>query len=104
MKLFRRLLAFAFLLVLVVAVFQNQQSLGTNLEFSFLKWTFGLVLGFWIFFAILAGAVLFALISTWKNFWMRLEIRKRDQEIARLEKELAAARKARYVPGDEPLK
>jgi hypothetical protein len=31
---------------------------------------------------------------------VRWEIRKRDQEIARLEKELALARKARYVTGD----
>ena len=104
MKLFRRILAFAFLLVLLVALFQNQQSLGMTIPFSFLKWTYSLVLGFWIIFAILSGAMLFALISTWKNFWIRMEIRKRDQEIARLEKELALARKARYVTGDEPLK
>ena len=100
MKLFRRILAFAFLLVLLVALFQNQQSLGMTIPFSFLKWTYSLVLGFWIFFALLAGVVLFALFSTWKSLWMGHEIRKRDKEIARLLLDLDAAKAHR----NEPLK
>ena len=109
MKLIRRILVSILLLLLVVALFQNQESLGTLIPFTFLKWTFGMVLGFWIFFALVAGALLFAVVSAWKNFRMRREIRKRDQEIARLEHALAVASKATGTtgqrhPGDEPLK
>ena len=103
MKLIRRILASILLTLLVIALFQNQQSLGMTLPFTFLKWTFSMVLGFWIFFSLLIGAVLFALISAWKNFWMRREIRKRDLEIARLEHELATIHKGRPGSGDHPL-
>ncbi len=100
MKLFRRVLFLLLIIFMLVVIFQNQASLGLTLEFSFLKWSFSLVLGFWILFAFAAGAATFALVDAWKGMWMRWEIRKRDQEIARLEKELALARKARYVTGD----
>jgi uncharacterized integral membrane protein len=104
MKLVRGVLIFLLLLVLLVALVQNQASLGTPLGFSFLKWSFSMVVGFWILFTFLAVAALFVLVGAWKGVWTRREIRRRDQEIARLEKELAAARLARSVPGDEPLK
>lgn len=104
MKLVRGVMILILLLALLVALVQNQESLGTPLGFSFLKWSFSMVVGFWILFTFLAGAALFVLVGAWKGVWMRREIRKREQEIARLEKELAAARMARSVPGDEPLK
>ena len=92
MKLFRRLLFLILVIALLIVIFQNQKSLGLTLEFSFLRWSFSLVLGFWILFAFAAGAALFALIDAWKGLWLRWEIRKRDQEILSLQKELAAAK------------
>jgi len=97
MKLFRRIVLIALLILLAVAVFQNQKNLGLDLEFSFLKWHFSLVLGFWLFFAFLGGAALFALIDAWKRLRLGGEIRRRDQEIARLERELIEARRSEGV-------
>ena len=93
MKLVRRLILLVFLLAVIVAVFQNQQSLGQSLEFSFLKWSTSMLLGFWIFFAFAAGAAAMALINAWKGLWLRHEIRKRDGHISRLEKEATEARR-----------
>jgi uncharacterized integral membrane protein len=84
MKLIRRVLFILLLLVLATIVFQNQQSLGMPLRFSFLHWNISLVLGFWILFAFAAGVVLFALVDAWRGMMLRLELRRRDAEIARL--------------------
>ena len=97
MKLLRRILSIAVLILLAVAVFQNQKNLGLELEFAFLSWRFTLVLGFWLFFAFLGGAALFALIDAWKRLRLGSDIRRRDLEIARLERELIEARRAEGV-------
>lgn len=94
MKLIRRVLFIMLILVLAVVVFQNQQSLGWPLEFSFLHWSFSLVLGFWILLSFVAGVALFALVDAWRGMLLRLEIRRKDQEIARLRTELQAAHDA----------
>lgn len=88
MKTIRRLLAVVLLIVLVVALFQNQESLGLAVEFAFFHWSFSLVLGFWLLFAFIAGAALFAVLDAWKGMLRRLENRRRDQETEALRAEL----------------
>lgn len=97
MKLLRRIVAIALLLLLAIAMFQNQKNLGLEIEFAFLQWRFALVLGFWLFFAFLGGAALFALVDAWKRLRLGGEIRRRDAEIARLERELLEARRSSGV-------
>src|SRR5690606_18266037 len=80
MKLVRRILMLALLLALATLAFQNQQAFGTPLEFSFLRWSLSLVLGFWLLFAFAAGVALFALADTWRGVLLRLELRRKDQE------------------------
>lgn len=84
MKLFRRFLLILLLAVMAIVVFQNQHALGMTLEFAFLHWRFSLVLGFWILLAFVAGVALFALADAWRGMLLRLEIRRKDAEIARL--------------------
>lgn len=84
MHILRRTLFLLLVLVLAVAIFQNQHSLGMSLMFSFLHWSFSLVLGFWILIAFAAGVALFALVDAWRGMLLRLEIRRKDHEIARL--------------------
>jgi uncharacterized integral membrane protein len=87
MNLIRRILLLLLLLALAVLTFQNQNAFGMPVEFSFLHWSFSLILGFWILFAFAAGVALFALVDTWRGLLLRLEIRRKDQEIARLKQE-----------------
>lgn len=84
MKLVRRILLIAVLAALAVLVFQNQEAFGMPVEFAFLRWSFSLVLGFWILFAFASGVVLFALADAWRGMLLRLEIRRKDREIAEL--------------------
>jgi uncharacterized integral membrane protein len=91
MKLIRRILLLALIIALAVLTFQNQTAFGTPVEFSFLHWSFSLVLGFWILFAFAAGVALFALVDAWRGMFLRLEIRRKDQEIDRLNREAAEA-------------
>ena len=93
MKLIRRILLIVFLVALAVLIFQNQQAFGTPVEFSFLKWSFSLVLGFWILFSFIAGVALFALFDAWRGLLLRLEIRRKDREIADLLTALKASPK-----------
>jgi uncharacterized integral membrane protein len=103
MNLFRRILFLALLLTLAVVIFQNQQNLGMPLEFSFLQWTFAMVLGFWILLAFAAGVALFALIDAWRGMLLRLEIRRKDQEINRLKVSLADALEAANLKNADDL-
>lgn len=80
MKMIRRLLTLLLLLALAVALFQNQENLGLAVEFAFLKWRFSLVLGFWLLFAFVAGALLFAAFDAWRDFRHGLNRRRRDRE------------------------
>jgi uncharacterized integral membrane protein len=80
MKTLRRLLVILVLIALVTALFQNQESLGASIAFSFLKWHFSLVLGFWLLFAFIAGALLFAVFDAWRSLSRGLRNRKKDRE------------------------
>jgi uncharacterized integral membrane protein len=88
MKLARRILLIFFLVALAVLVAQNQRAFGMPIEFSFLRWGFSLVLGFWILLAFAAGVVLFALADAWRGLLLRLEIRRQQNEITRLKADL----------------
>lgn len=88
MKLVRRVLLIVFLAALAVLVFQNQEAFGMPVEFAFLRWSFSLVLGFWILFAFLTGIALFALFDAWRGLMLRLEIHRKDREISELKAEL----------------
>ncbi len=92
MNTIRRLLAVVLLIVLVVALFQNQESLGLAVEFAFFRWSFSLVLGFWLLFAFIAGAALFAVLDAWRGMLRRIENRRRDQETDELRSELERLR------------
>lgn len=87
MKFIRRILFIALIAVIAIVLFQNQQSLGMPMVFSFLHWSFSLVLGFWILLAFVTGVVLFALVDIWRSMLLRMEIRRKDHEIARLQSE-----------------
>jgi uncharacterized integral membrane protein len=88
MILIRRILMIVLLLALAVLVFQNQKAFGQSVEFSFLSWSFSLVLGFWILFAFLAGVALFALVDAWRGMLLRLEIGRKNREIHELQERL----------------
>ncbi len=95
MKTIRRLLAIVLLALLVIALFQNQESLGLAVGFSLFRWSFSLVLGFWLLFAFIAGAALFAVLDAWRGMLQRLENRRREQEMEALRAELERLRGGR---------
>jgi uncharacterized integral membrane protein len=88
MRIIWRILVLALVLAVGTAVFQNQESLGSRVDFAFLRWRTSLVLGFWLMFSFLGGALLF--LDIWRNLRLRWEIRKRDQQIAELQRALDA--------------
>jgi len=88
MRIVWRILTLALVLAVGTAVFQNQESLGRSVDFAFLHWRSSFILGFWLLFSFLAGALLFLLLDAWRNIRMRWEIRKRDQQIAELQRAL----------------
>ena len=94
MILIQRILFLFLLLVLGVAVFQNQAELGRSVDFAFMRWRMSFVLGFWMLFSFLAGGFLFLLLDAWRSLRLRLEIRRRDQQIAKLEQEAAMRKNA----------
>lgn len=104
MKFIRRILFIALVAVIAIVLFQNQQSLGMPMEFSFLRGSFSLVLGFWILLAFLTGVVLFALADTWRGMMLRMEIRRKEQEIVRQEQEIMRlqAQLDAQPPAEEP--
>ena len=102
MLLIQRILFLLLLLALGMAAFQNQEQLGRPVEFTFLHWHISFVLGFWILFSFLGGGLLFLMVDAWRNLGLRLEIRRRDQQISKLEREAEAARHTSPPPDETP--
>ncbi len=88
MRLLRRFSFLLILLTLGIFIFQNQALLGQPTEFVFLQWRLSIILGFWILFSFIAGWLLFLLIDLRKSLQLRMEMRRKDQLIARLEKQV----------------
>jgi uncharacterized integral membrane protein len=89
MILIQRLIFLAVILALAIVAFQNQGELGRSVDFVFLRWRLSLILGFWLLFSFLGGGMLFLLFDAWRSLRLRMEIRRRDQIIARMEQEAA---------------
>jgi uncharacterized integral membrane protein len=85
----KRILVLALIAVIAVFAFQNQKDLGESLTLSLFKYQQTLVLGFWLLLSFLAGAMLFMLVDLLRSFSLRLELSRRNQEVARLQGELA---------------
>lgn len=85
----KRILVLALIAVIAVFAFQNQKDLGQSLTLSLFKYQQTLVLGFWLLLSFLAGAMLFMLVDLLRSFSLRLELSRRNQEVARLQGELA---------------
>jgi uncharacterized integral membrane protein len=85
----KRILVLALIAVIAVFAFQNQKDLGASLTLSLFKYQQTLVLGFWLLLSFLAGAMLFMLVDLLRSFSLRLELSRRNQEVARLQGELA---------------
>jgi uncharacterized integral membrane protein len=92
------------LIVILLGVFavQNQVYLGQRVELVFFKFHATLVLGFWIVISFLLGALLFLTIDLPRTLSLRRDVRRKANEIARLQFELNRAAAAHGVPPAQP--
>ena len=102
MRFIRRIAFLVLVLVLAVAIFQNQQSLGINVEFSFLRWHVAWVLGVWILLSFVAGGLVFLFLDTWRILRYRWRLRALEQQAAKLQQELDTARTPSPAPPPAP--
>ena len=89
MTYFKRFLIVAVIGLLGVFAFQNQESLGRNVELNFFGYRQGLLLGLWLLLAFLAGAVLFLMVDLPRSISQRRELHRKSQDLARLQFELS---------------
>ena len=87
----KRIIGIAIVAVLAWLAFQNQHDLGTSLTVSIFKFQITLVFGFWVLLSFLAGVVLFLAIDMPRAFSLKRELRRKSNEIARLQAELDRA-------------
>jgi uncharacterized integral membrane protein len=98
MRIVRRIAFLVLILVIAATIFQNQESLGQTIGFHFLYWQKSLVLGFWIFLSFVAGGIVFLFLDTWRNIRLRWKLRSQEQQIAKLQADLAASGKTATSP------
>ncbi len=102
----KRILAVALAGVLAYLAFQNQHDLGTSLSVAIFKFRITLVFGFWVLLSFLAGVALFLAIDLPRTFAAKRELRRKTNEIARLQSELdrlAAAARTASDTGKRPI-
>lgn len=90
MKGIKRILLLALAVVIGIFIFQNQSFLGESGHIRFFKWDVTLIVGFWMVLSFLCGAVLFLILDLPGAIAMKLELRRKNQEIKNLQTELAS--------------
>jgi uncharacterized integral membrane protein len=102
MKYMKRFLLLAFILLLGIFAFRNQNYLGYKVDLVFLKNPVSLVLGFWLVLCFLLGLLVYMLIDMPRDIAMKRDLRKKSQEIARLQFELNRYQNAANAAGAVP--
>ena len=105
MKNVKRFVLVVFILLLVVFVFRNQNFLGNKVDLVFFKNPISLVLGFWLVLSFLLGLLVYMLIDMPRDIVMKRDLRKKSQEIARLQFELTRNQNAQVsgrMPAADP--
>ena len=88
MKYFKRILLLAFILLLGVFAFRNQSYLGQRVDLVFLAQPVSLMLGFWLVLCFLLGLLVYMVIDMPRDIARKRELRRKTQEIARLQFEV----------------
>ena len=101
MKGIYRILLLALVVVIGIFVFQNQSFLGESGHIRFFKWDVTLIVGFWMVLSFLCGAVLFLILDLPGTISMKLELRRKNQDLKNLQTELASL-KASGAGTDSP--
>lgn len=94
----KRFLLLALIVLLAVFAFQNQKELGTSIPLTFFKHHWTMVLGFWLLFSFVAGAMLFMLVDLLRSFALKRELSRKSAELARVQFELTRAQAAAQPP------
>lgn len=88
MKYMKRFLVLAFILLLGIFAFRNQHYLGQSVDLVFLSQPISLVLGFWLVLCFLLGLGVYMILDLPRDIVLKRDLRKKSQEIARLQFEL----------------
>jgi uncharacterized integral membrane protein len=88
MKYLKRFFWLAFILLLGIFAFRNQTYLGQRVDLVFFKNPVPLVLGFWLVLCFLLGLIVYMVIDMPRDLVMKRDLRRKTQEIARLQAEV----------------
>ncbi len=88
MKYFKRFLMLAFIVLLGVFAYRNQSYLGTRVDLVFLRQPVSMMLGFWMVLCFLFGLLIYMVIDMPRDIARKRELRRKSQEIARLQYEM----------------
>ena len=88
MKYLKRFLWLAFILLLGIFAFRNQSYLGKQVDLVFFSNPVSLVLGFWLVLCFLLGLIVYMVIDMPRDLILKRDLRRKTQEIARLQAEV----------------
>jgi uncharacterized integral membrane protein len=93
------------IIIVLIGIFtvQNQVYLGQKVELVFIKYHGTLVLGIWLIIAFLVGMLLFLVIDLPRTLSLKRNVRRKSQEIARLQFELSRLQAAASGAPQPPL-
>ena len=102
MKYLKRFFLLAFILLLGVFAFRNQSYLGQRVDLVFLSDPVSLVLGFWLVLCFLVGLLVYMVIDMPRDIVLKRELRRKTQEVAKLQAELNRLQAASSPPSPAP--
>ncbi len=89
MDVFKRLLFFIIVAVILVFIFQNQGYLGQPVEMVFIKYRYSMALGFWLVLSFLSGALIWFALDLKRAYGFKRELRRKDDRLVEMQNELA---------------
>jgi uncharacterized integral membrane protein len=100
MALAKKFLILAIIGLLGIFAFQNQTFLGEMVQLKLFKYQVSMILGLWLVLSFVCGALLFLSIDLPRTFKLRRELRRKSQDMSRLQTELGRLQSQAAVTGN----
>lgn len=97
----KKFLFLAIVCLLGIFAFQNQTYLGEMVQLKLFKYQVSMILGLWLVLGFVCGALLFLSIDLPRTFKLRRELRRKSQDLARLQTELGRIQSHAAVTGSQ---
>jgi uncharacterized integral membrane protein len=102
MKNVKRFLLLSIVILIGIFAFRNQAYLTKQVDLVFIRQAVSMMLGFWLVLCFLVGVLMYMIFDVPRDIILKRDLRRKAQEIARLQFELTRLQNAAAGSGQPP--